>query len=150
MKINWGTGIVIAFICFITFILFFVIKMNTSDKYSHDLVTEEYYKQELAYQQQINEQKNAVLLGEELSIDIKNQMISITFPESEDLDKLTGNVEFYRPSDKSQDFKIPIQLKYGRQFFIPTHTLKEGRWDLTLQWTLNDKSYTVIKQLNLK
>ena len=149
MKINWGTGIVIAFVCFISFILFFVIKMNTNDKYSHDLVTEEYYKQELAYQQQINEQKNAVLLGKELSVELKSQMICITFPKSKDLNKLTGNVEFYRPSDKSQDFKTPIQLKQGRQFLIPTHKLAKGRWNLTVRWSISDQNYTVIKQLNL-
>ena len=149
MKINWGTGIVIAFVCFISFILFFVIKMNTNDKYSHDLVTEEYYKQELAYQQQINEQKNAISLGKELSITIKNNMLCISFPESLDLAKLKGHLEFYRPSDKSQDFKIPIQLKYGRQFFLPIENLTKGRWNLTVRWSLNDQNYTVIKQLNL-
>ena len=47
MKFNWGTGIVLAFIGFISFIMYFVINMNTNDKYDHDLVTEDYYKQEL-------------------------------------------------------------------------------------------------------
>lgn len=44
MKINWGTGIVLAFIGFITFILYFVFRMSTDDSANHDLVTEEYYK----------------------------------------------------------------------------------------------------------
>ena len=47
MKINWGTGIVLAFIGFIGFILYFVIRMSTDDSANHDLVTEEYYKKEL-------------------------------------------------------------------------------------------------------
>ncbi|MCK5400025.1 MAG: FixH family protein, partial [Flavobacteriaceae bacterium] len=50
MKMNWGTGIVIAFIGFIAFIMFFVITMSTNKKYEHDLVTEDYYKEELEYQ----------------------------------------------------------------------------------------------------
>ena len=50
MKINWGTGIVLAFIGFIGFILYFVIRMSTDDSANHDLVTEEYYKKELSYQ----------------------------------------------------------------------------------------------------
>ena len=53
MKINWGTGIVLAIIAFIGFILFFVIKMSTDDRANHDLVTEEYYKAELGYQKEI-------------------------------------------------------------------------------------------------
>ena len=50
MKINWGTGIVLAFIGFISFIMYFVVNMNTNKKYDHDLVTEDYYKQELEFQ----------------------------------------------------------------------------------------------------
>ena len=47
MKINWGTGIVIAFVFFISFILFFIVKASTQDKYEYDLVSEQYYKDEL-------------------------------------------------------------------------------------------------------
>ena len=36
MKINWGTGIVIAFIAFISFIMYFVVNMNVNKKYDHD------------------------------------------------------------------------------------------------------------------
>ena len=44
MKFNWGTGIVLAFIAFISFIMYFVISMNTNNKYDHDLVSENYYR----------------------------------------------------------------------------------------------------------
>ena len=47
MKLNWGTGIVLAFIGFIAFILYFVINVITNDKYNHDLVIEDYYKAEI-------------------------------------------------------------------------------------------------------
>ena len=40
MKFNWGTGIVIAIMAFMGFILYFVITMSTNNSYSHDLVTE--------------------------------------------------------------------------------------------------------------
>ena len=54
MKINWGTAIVLVFIGFISFIMYFVIKMNTNKKYEHDLVTEDYYSKELAFQEEID------------------------------------------------------------------------------------------------
>ncbi|WP_338039248.1 FixH family protein [Maribacter litopenaei] len=59
MKFNWGTGIVLAFIGFIGFILFFVVRMSTDNRANHDLVTEDYYRQELAYQKEIDAQNNA-------------------------------------------------------------------------------------------
>ena len=36
MKINWGTGIVIVIAAFISFIMYFVITMNTNNKYSYE------------------------------------------------------------------------------------------------------------------
>mgnify|MGYP000509856137 FL=1 len=59
MKINWGTGIVIVIAAFISFIMYFVITMSTNNKYSYDLVTDNYYQQELQYQKQIEAEKNA-------------------------------------------------------------------------------------------
>ena len=54
MKFNWGTGVVIAFILFISFIMYFVISMNTDKSLDHDLVDENYYKQELEFNKDIN------------------------------------------------------------------------------------------------
>jgi len=54
MKFNWGTGIVLAFIGFISFIMYFVITMFSSDRFKNDLVTEDYYGAELLYQNDIN------------------------------------------------------------------------------------------------
>ncbi len=42
IKINWGTGIVIAMVLFIIFILSFVYKTIAVDKYEHHLVSEDY------------------------------------------------------------------------------------------------------------
>ena len=67
MKINWGTGIVLAFIGFISFIMYFVINMNINKKYDHDLVIENYYGQELEFQNDIDKQNNAKTLEKNIS-----------------------------------------------------------------------------------
>ena len=46
MKLNWGTSIVIAFGLFMIFILQFVFKVQSSNQYDHEMVTEDYYKKE--------------------------------------------------------------------------------------------------------
>ena len=46
--------------------MYFVISMNINDKYEHDLVTEEYYKEELEYQNDIDKQNNAKTLEENI------------------------------------------------------------------------------------
>ena len=47
MKLNWGTGIVIAMISFMIFILTFVYRSVVMDEYQHELVSEDYYGDEL-------------------------------------------------------------------------------------------------------
>ena len=79
-KINWGVGIVITIVCFMGFIMFFVIKMSTDTKYDHDLVTEEYYKEELAYQDQIDAQQNSAHLAENIQVEVSAEGIQILFP----------------------------------------------------------------------
>jgi len=81
-KLNWGVGIVITIACFIGFIMFFVIKMSTDKKYDHDLVTEEYYKQELAYQDQIDAQQNSARLVKNIQVEVNAEGIQIMFPFS--------------------------------------------------------------------
>ena len=63
MKLNWGAGILLAFIGFISFIMYFIITMTTNSAYDHDLVSENYYADELKYQNDIDKLKNAKKLA---------------------------------------------------------------------------------------
>ena len=107
MKLNWGTGIVIAFIAFIGFIMYFVINMNTNDKYDHDLVTEDYYAQELIYQQEIDAEKNLQLLSQEIKGRKTNEGWLLEFPQEIESEKIEGTVFLYRPSNEHLDFDFP-------------------------------------------
>ncbi|MCK5441944.1 MAG: FixH family protein, partial [Maribacter sp.] len=92
MKINWGTGILMAFIAFISFILFFVVKMSMDDRANHDLVTKEYYKAELGYQKEINAETNASNLSEKLSIRKTSEGLLVQFPKNINPEKIEGTV----------------------------------------------------------
>ena len=140
MKINWGTGIVIAFICFIAFILYFVIAMNTNKKYDHDLVTEDYYKEELEYQKDIDKLNNAKTLSENISYNKTAEGLLIEFPKELEINKITGKVFLYRPSNKQLDFEIPISLS-NTYLLIPDKSLVDGRWNISIDWQYNGKSY---------
>ena len=148
MKINWGTGIVIAFILFISFILFFVIKASTQKKYSYDLVSEEYYKDELKYQTAIDNMQNVKDLGIEIAIETIEEGIQLTFPENFKTENINGNVSLYRPSNQSLDFEIPFQLSEHTSLLIPDNKLVDGRWDIKIRWKQHDKEYLYIKEIN--
>jgi len=140
MKINWGTGIVLAFIGFISFILYFVIRMSMDDSANHDLVTDSYYKKELAYQKEIDAEENAAANNAQLKIKQTEAGINVFFPENFNAKKITGKVSLYRPSNRHLDFDFPISLS-KTHLLIPDNRLLDGRWDITIEWKYNDKTF---------
>ncbi|MGJ5641185.1 FixH family protein [Formosa sp. S-31] len=145
MKINWGTGIVIAFACFITFIMYFVITMITDDKYDHDLVVEDYYKQELNFQNDINKEKNSRSLVEDITYVHNSDGVLLKFPAQMSDNDVSGTISMYRPSNKALDFNLPLQIK-DHSFLIPKERLVEGRWNLKVDWNYKNTNY-LYKQL---
>jgi len=140
MKINWGTGIVLAFIGFISFILYFIITINVNDKYDTELVIEDYYKEELTFQNDIDKLNNAKNLNENISYTTSDEGLIINFPSDIDISKVTGNVFLYRPSNKQLDFDTAISLSKP-YLLIPDKRLVGGRWNIEVDWQYNGQSY---------
>jgi nitrogen fixation protein FixH len=140
MKINWGTGIVLAFIGFIGFILFFVVRMGMDNSANHDLVTEEYYKQELAYQKEIDAEANAKSLADPIKIEKINNGLLLRFPKNLEGQNIQGTVSLYRPSNKHLDFDLPVSLS-NAHLLIPDKRLLGGRWDIKIIWKYQGKEY---------
>ena len=141
MKINWGTGIVIAFIVFIGFIMFLVISMMTDDAFNYDLVTEEYYKEELAFQEEIDAETNASLLAENIVINRVDEGLLVIFPKNFEFDKIEGTIFVYRPSNKSLDFNISLNKLSSNKILIPENRLVEGRWNISVSWKYDTVNY---------
>jgi len=133
MKINWGTGIVIAILAFISFILFFVVRMTTNHNANHDLVTEEYYKAELGFQKEIDAEQNALNATTKIKLKKSPEGLLILFPKEYDTSNATGIVSLYRPSNKALDFDLPISLS-DSYLLIPHEQLVDGRWDIKIFW----------------
>ncbi len=140
MKINWGTGIVIAFGLFISFILFFVIKVQSNSKYDNELVTEEYYKKESTVQSDIEKQQKALELKDKVVFSKTEEGIVISFPKDFNPAEIKGKVFLYRPSDQKLDFEMPISISTP-YLLIPKNSLVGGLWDITVDWSYESNTY---------
>ncbi|XMO85574.1 FixH family protein [Algibacter sp. AS12] len=147
MKINWGTGIVIAFIAFISFIMYFVINMSVNSKYNHDLVSEDYYTEELQFQDDINKLETAKSLNKNISYKKTNEGLVIQFPDTFDYKNIKGKLFLYRPSNKQLDFETAISLS-NSNLLIPDNRLVDGRWNIKIDWQYNGKSYLFKESIN--
>jgi len=140
MKINWGTGIVIAFTLFMSFILYFVIKVQSNSKYDNELVVEEYYKHDAKFGDEMVRIQNAQNLVEKPQIINEAGEIKIIFPPQFEPKKIKGKVSLYRPSNKKLDFEVPISTS-SPTLLIPKSRLVGGLWDITLAWQYDGKDY---------
>jgi hypothetical protein len=140
MKINWGTGIVIAFGLFMAFILSFVYKVQSNQKYDNELVTKEYYKKEATVQIDIEKKQNANALKNLVVIKKVEEGITVEFPSDFDYSKIKGKVSLYRPSSQKLDFEINISLS-SSYLLIPKSNLTGGLWDISVDWNYNETDY---------
>jgi len=143
---NWGTSIVIAFILFMSFIFYFIIKVQTNSKYDNELVVEEYYKHDAHYSEEFDKVQNAQDLHEKPLIENTTAGVKISFPAAFIPEKIKGKVSLYRPSAKKMDFERPVQLS-GSTLLIPKSDFVGGNWDMTLSWTYDGKSYITKEKL---
>lgn len=140
MKINWGTAIVIAFALFMSFILFFVYRVQTDSKYDNDLVVEEYYKHDAHFQEEMTKIQNAHDLKIKPTIVKTNEGILVSFPSVYNPKNIKGKVSLYRSSNKKLDFEVPISTS-SSTLLIPKKSLVGGLWDISLEWNYEGKSY---------
>lgn len=140
IRLNWGTSIVLAFVLFMSFILYFVIKVQSNSKYDNELVVEEYYKKDAHFETEMVQIQNAHDLAQQPQISANAQGISVVFPKQFDPAKMKGIVSLYRPSNKKLDFEIPISTS-SSTLLIPKKSLVGGLWDITLSWEYEGKSY---------
>ena len=131
MKIGWGTGITIFYSCFVVALL---LVLKKSKEFDHSLVVEDYYKQDINYQTHYDKIANSKALVNplEVVVDRKQGLVNVNFPKG--IEDVQGTVLFFRASDRSQDFLVPIKPNQNNQQIIPTEELSSGLWTLKINW----------------
>ncbi|WP_298366516.1 FixH family protein [uncultured Lutibacter sp.] len=146
LKISWPTGIIIAITAFIVFILSFVYKVTFLPEYDHHLVSEQYYKDELNYQIEIDNEIKGLDLKENVSIKKVNEGLLVSFPKEFKPSDITGNIVFKRLSNSKIDFEQIINLK-THELLIKDDVLVDGRWDVYIEWEVNKNTYLYKEKL---
>jgi len=130
MKLHWGNYIAIFFTCFVVFILFLVYKTFSINT---ELVTEDYYDKEIAYQQKINKLSNSQSMHAVVKIIQTEDSIQFVFPDQYADNAVAGTIKLYRPSDVKKDLEFPIALANKKQFY-PKARLTKGNYIVHIDW----------------
>lgn len=141
---NWGNKIFLAFMAFLMFLGVLVYKSFQSQV---QLVSPDYYQQEIAFQEQIDKIKNEKALEKSVSITHNWELdeFRIIFPLEMIVE--TGKLDLYRPSDASMDRSWDLQLDQEHTHKVSTQSLASGLWMVQIEWQDQSKSY--YKELNI-
>lgn len=138
MKFNWGTGIAIFFS---VFVLSLVYQVYRSTQYDHSLVSDQYYADDLRYQEHYDKLVNAQQLKEDLKIEKTKESAALELHFPGGFTQLGGEVHFFCPSDQSSDFRLPVKPMGDGVQRIPTEQLRRGLWKVKVDWTADGKTY---------
>lgn len=147
-KFHWGHGLALAMVAFIIFILSMIFFFPNGQENS-ELVANDYYQEELSYQEVIDAKHNAELLPKELQPEyVQNEEgIKVIFPDKT-VDK-NSEVKFhlYRIDNQRLDIKKTITLDVQNAFFIPKNILVTGGYVLKVYWQREGKKYQIDYEL---
>jgi len=144
---NWGHKIFISFLLFGAGVATMLVISMREDV---NLVSGDYYQQELDYQEQIERLNNYEALQQKPDFKhlVKDKKCILTFPSPAPAD-INGTVHFYRPSNSGLDkiYSIKAPSEAGYQFDVSE--LTKGMWTVKITWKSAGKEYYFEKPMAL-
>jgi hypothetical protein len=143
MKFNWGHGILLGLLAFMTFIIVLVSKMIGAKV---DLVSPDYYEKGIAYQEQIDNDK---LSNSDVFV-LKQIGIDLLLQPKDTLNVLVNKpvqLDFFRPSDKDLDFSLQAKVDSFGKLQLSQNQLTKGLWRIKVSWMENGKTFFTEKDL---
>jgi hypothetical protein len=137
MKFNWGVKITAVYIIFVMGIMYLVIQ---SSRQSVDLVTPDYYAEEIGYQEKINQTRRAEALSAPIQHSLSGASLEIRFPAEFEGKEIDGTVLLYYPADSKKDLTVPIRTAANKMTLtIPDKS--SGMHILQVSWKSGGESY---------
>ena len=128
---NWGRSLILVFIVFAAFMGYLVYRASGTH---FDLVSKEYYKDELRYQDKIDGFRNAAAMeAVQLRVD-STGILQIRFPEQMKGKPVQGSLWLYCKTDAGKDLHIPLAEDTTGMRVINLSGKASGKYQAKLHW----------------
>lgn len=130
---NWGKGIILIYVLFVAGIAYLVYGATQT---TFELVEDNYYEKELAFQNQINWTKNAI--DQKMNVEIHESesgiILSVSSNDSNVSSEFTAATAwFYNAADKSKDRHIALGKSTLGKWIIDEE-IPQGHFEVKLKW----------------
>ncbi|GAA4054742.1 hypothetical protein GCM10022409_47290 [Hymenobacter glaciei] len=144
----WPYAIIAVFVLFAAYIGSMVYQAMQTDV---NLVSADYYQQELAHQQRMDAVARTAALPAPVQVrhEPASHRLTLELPAALAGQAVQGQVHFFRPSDKALDFTLPLQPAANRRQVINTSKMAPGLWRVQLDFTAGGQAYFLEQDLTL-
>src|SRR6266567_3920664 len=138
----WPWGIILAFVLFIAGTVSLVV-LACSQKM--DLVSSDYYEQEIKFQNQLDQLGRGRALNSDAFViyEPATQSIRIALPIAHIRDGVAGSIQLYRPSAAGLDRQIKLDPDPTGSQRVAANMLLPGLWKVRVCWTSGEKEYRI-------
>jgi hypothetical protein len=135
---TWGKWIIVSFVLFAGFIATLVTVCMRQDV---NLVSKDYYKEELAYQEQIARMNNTNQLDAKPIIRQSGDFVEVEFAHFHKIEN--GSLKLFRPSDPRLDKAFVLPSTGSNKQSFSTTGLGRGMYRARMQWLMDGKEYYI-------
>jgi len=145
MKINFGHGIALVLIAFVSTFVWLGIKAFSQ---TFELKTENYYEADQKFPDQMIRTQNAVDVGwSAFAYQTSESGICWQLPDTLVVSELQTTLQLYRPSNQSLDKTIEMVCDSTMQVCLDGTQIAKGYYEVIFEITYRDKGYRVEQKL---
>jgi hypothetical protein len=127
---------IVAIVSCVTFVAF-------CSRHPVDLISANYYEEEIRYQGQIERLQHAQQASQLGSVSYNpiTKIITVSLPSDQSEHARSGQVQLYRPSAASRDRQLKLELDPKGLQRIDAASLLPGLWKVRISWAIEDREY---------
>lgn len=146
---RWQSGILISIVIFL---LIWIGLVLFTLYHRHDLVSSDYYAQELTYQKQIDDKRRSLKLNNPLQINFNtaSRLLNLRFPTQFSPLAIQGSVALFRSSDKNLDRSYKIAPDSLNTQNIDLSTFIKGPWTVIVKWSVDSADFYDEYEIQIK
>ncbi|HMI64178.1 MAG TPA: FixH family protein [Puia sp.] len=135
---NWGNKLLLVFVVFGGMISYMVYRCMRTPV---DLVSNQYYKDELAYQKVIDGSRQANALSARVVLEHVTGAVRLTLPMEMKGKAVKGRIVFYCPNDVTRDRSFPLGTDGSGRQEIVSGAVPNGHYTVKVSWESGGVDY---------
>ena len=142
----WPYGIILFFVLLIGCLAGVV---GIAATHRESMVSDNYYEQELKYQERIDSAARAQKSGARIQLEARAGKLVVAVPAGQVARKCAGLIEFYRPSSPALDCDFPFAPGADGSQTVDVSKLAAGLWQVRVKWSAGGQDYFLEQKITI-